>query len=191
MTQKWVKPSRWYYGLAGLVLAIGLVLYAILVANLMGSLERVVVPGQHELNLSEPGGYTIFHEYQSSVAGQRYSTEPDTSSNLDYSLTAEATGETVPLSQATIESTYSFRRRAGTSVFTFTIDTPGTYILSAEYPASAAGSETVLSIGSGYIRQFFMTLIGALAIQYVTVLSSIVILVSTFVRRRIALKRRA
>ena len=72
-----VTPSRWYYVLAGVVLAAGLAGFSLLLFNglssLTGGLSQMVVPGQHELVLSETGGYTVFHEYQSVVGNKVYS----------------------------------------------------------------------------------------------------------------------
>lgn len=46
------------------------------------SLTRIVVPGEAELDLTEPGSYTIYHEHRSVVDGQVFSSTADISSLL-------------------------------------------------------------------------------------------------------------
>ena len=63
MGSQTIKPSRWYYGLAALVVLVGvasmvLVLYKY-VSGITKSLTQVVAPGKAEITLSEPGTYTI------------------------------------------------------------------------------------------------------------------------------------
>ena len=54
----------------------------------------------------------------------------------------------IALEAAEADVDYDFGDRAGTLVLAFSIDTPGTYVLKAGYPAGAPGPETVLAIGS-------------------------------------------
>ncbi|MDP6542811.1 MAG: hypothetical protein QGH60_02405 [Phycisphaerae bacterium] len=78
MSETEVKPSGWYYVLAGLVLAGGIAGFALFLfsglTDLSGGLTQMVVPGEHELTLSEAGDYTVFHEYRSVVGSKVYST---------------------------------------------------------------------------------------------------------------------
>jgi hypothetical protein len=188
-----VKPGRWYYVLAGLVFGAGLAAFGVLIfsglSSLTGGLTQVVVPGQHELILPETGAYTVFHEYRSVVGNKMYSMAPGGISGLQCSLASKATGEQIPLSRSTMNSTYSMGSRSGASVFGFRIDSPGTYVFSAQYPPGEEGPEAVLSVGHGFVKQLLVTILGGLAIMFGTVGAAAAIAVTTFVKRRRARNR--
>ena len=188
-----VTPSRWYYVLAGVVLAAGLAGFSLLLFNglssLTGGLSQMVVPGQHELVLSETGGYTVFHEYQSVVGNKVYSMAQGGLPGLQCGLSYKATGEQIPLSQSAVNSTYSMGSRSGVSVFNFRIDSPGTYVFSAQYAAGEEGPEAVLSVGHGFVKQLLVTIFGCLAVMFGALGATAAIAVITFVKRQRARKR--
>lgn len=193
-----VKPSRWYYVLACLVLGTGLTGFVWFLfsglSSLEGGLTQLVVPGDHELTLSEMGGYTVFHEYQSVVGNKVYSMAQGGLSGLQCSLAFKATGEEIPLSESTTNSTYSMGSRSGVSIFDFRIDSPGTYVFSAQYfPGEEGpgeeGPEAVLSVGHGFVKQLLVTILGGLGIIFGAMGAAAAIAVITFVRRRRARKQ--
>ena len=188
-----VKPSRWYYVLAGLVLGAGLAGFGVLLlsglSDLTGGLTQMVVPGQHELTLSETGGYTVFHEYQSVVGNKVYSMAQGGLSGLQCGLASKATGEEIPLSRSTMNSTYSMGSRSGVSVFDFRIDSPGTYVFSAQYPPGEERPEAILSVGHGFVKQLFVTILSGLGIMLGTVGAAAAIALITFRKRRRAQKQ--
>ncbi len=188
-----VKPSRWYYVLAGLVLGAGLAGFGWFVlsglSGLTGALTQVVVPGRQELNLSETGEYTIFHEYRSVVGNQVYSMARGELTGLRCNLRCKETGEEIPLSPSAMTSTYSLGSRSGVSVFDFRIDSPGIYVLSALYPVGEEGPETVLSVGHGFVKQLLVTVFGGLGIMFGAGVAAVAITVITYVKRQRAHKQ--
>ena len=73
-----VQPSIWYYGLAVLIIIVGFVAFAGYLfsgASSIGSgMMQMTAPGNAEMNLKEPGEYTIYYESQSYFNGSVYNT---------------------------------------------------------------------------------------------------------------------
>jgi hypothetical protein len=110
--------------------------------------QWAVVPGSAELDLGV-GHHRIYHEHESVIDGQRIRS-PRSLPPLDITLTSAATEEEeeeeevaldVPSARYSYESDFP-TRRAGYSILSFDITTPGRYVL------RATGSEqrVVLSI---------------------------------------------
>lgn len=188
-----VKPSGWYYVLAGLVLVAGISVFVVFLVNgLLGLSEgmtQMVVPGRHELKLSEAGDYTVFHEHQSVIGNKVYSTGRSGISGLQCSLRSKQTGAEIPLAPSTMNSTYSMGSRSGVSIFGFSIDSPGEYVFSAQYPPGREGPQAVLTVGHGFVRQLLTTILGGLGIMFGSILAAVAITVITYVKRRKARRR--
>ncbi len=188
MSETRVKPSGWYYVLAGMVLVgsiTGFVLF--LVSGLTGlsdSLTQIVVPGERELTLKEAGDHTVFHEYRSVVGNKVYSTGKGGSSGLRCTLRSKATGREIPLSPSSMNSTYSMGSRSGASIFDFSIDSPGDYLFAAQYPPGQDGPETVLSVAQGFVKKLMVTILGGLGMMFGGLGLATAIAVITFVKRR-------
>jgi len=176
-----VRPNRWYYLLAGAVFGAGLAGSVLLlfwgISSLIGGLTQMVVPGQHELNLSKTGKYMVFHEYRSVVGNTSYSMAPGGLSGLQCTLSSKATGEQIPLSRSrsTMKARYSMGSRSGVLLLNFRVLSPGTYVFSAQYPAGQEGASGVLSVGHGYGKQGLVIILGCLAIMYGTTVGAIAI----------------
>ncbi|MFC1926234.1 hypothetical protein ACFLWV_00590 [Chloroflexota bacterium] len=175
-------PSRWHYAIGIGIITVGFVVFMVfLFTSLIGSIPeiQVVVPGEHELNLAESGKYTIFYERQSVVDNKIYST--GSVSGMLVKVESKDTSEDVTLYSLSMTSSYKSGGREGQSVLEFEIETPGTYILTADYDAGITGPELVLAIGlfdvSGTILQSLGIFLGSLAIGGF-------ILIRTFVKRR-------
>lgn len=188
-----VTPSGWYYVLAGLVFVAGSVGFGLFLfsglSGLSGGLRQMVVPGQHELTLSGAGDHTVFHEYQSVVGSKVYSTGQGGIAGLRCSLSSKATGQEIPLSPSTVNSTYSVGSRSGVSIFDFSIDSPGDYLFSARYPAGQEGSQAVLTVARGFVEKLLVTILGGLGMMFGGLGIAIAIAVITFVKRRGARRR--
>jgi hypothetical protein len=186
MIEDEIKPSRWYYGLAGLVFAAGWVLFAlVLFKNLSGladKLRQVVVPGNVELTLSKPGKYTIYYEYRSVVGTRIFSTQ-ESLPGLQCRLVSRATGSSIPLSPVAVSSSYTVGGRSGVAVFDFTIDRAGAYELSTAYPVGREGPEVVLAIGQGFTRGILIAVFGGLATVFGSMGGAVAIAVITFLKR--------
>ena len=181
-----LKPSWWYYVVAGVVMAAGVTWFTwFLLTGLTGlatDMTQMVLPGEHELELSEAGTYTVFHEYKSVVDGKVYSTAGDLS-NLYCTLVAVSSGKEMPLPRSTMNSTYSLGTRAGASVFECQVNEPGKYVFSAAYPNGRTEPEVVFTIGHGFTRSLLTIIFGSMGIMGGSFILAAVIAVITAIRR--------
>ena len=186
-------PSRLFYALAALVGAAGLAYFAVFLVQGIGELSfgmtQVIVPGEQEIVLPEPGDYTIFHEYESVVDGKVYS-GPAGLAGMQCTLRSKATGSTVPLEKPAGQSTYTINDRSGTSVLAFTIDEPGTYVLTGEYGPNERGPDAILAIDHGFIGKLTTLIFGAMGIFFGTGICTTAIAVITYMLRNNASRRK-
>ncbi len=159
-------PTRIGYLISVVVFGIGIiggialvVVFALGIIRLGSDLERVVVPGSQELELSETGTYTIFYEYESTVGGVDYSTG-STPPNLRIEIERVDDGADIPVRSAGFSTNYDLWDRAGESIRRFDVDRPGTYLITAEYADGSDGEEIVLAIGEG-VGRGILTSVGA------------------------------
>ena len=110
--------------------------------------QRVVVPGSAELRLDKPGQYTIFHEYRSTIDGKSYDASLDLTA-LEVTVKVKDTGQPVQMVQAWRREKYNAMSRAGYSVYFFTIDRPGTYLLDCRYTKEMPPAVLAVSTGVG------------------------------------------
>lgn len=176
-------PSRLWYLFALLVFvagfaAMGVFLFTQL-SGLGDDLVQIVVPGEAELAL-EPGHHTIFHETRSTFEGRLYRSEGI--AGLGVVLISSA-GEPVALSSSA-RGTYEFSGRRGVAVFSFAIEEPGTYRLSASYGEGVDGPETVLAVGKAFLGGLVFTVLGAIAIVFTCAGVAVAIAMRVFVKRR-------
>ncbi len=183
------------YLLAAVMFAGAVAAIAWAVPNFVGGIGemagvQIVVPGTTEVTLDKPGNYTLSHEYQSVVNGKRYSTR-GAISELECTLRSRATGREVPLSPMSYTSTYNIGARSGMGIYSFKIDSAGTYELDARYPEGTTGPEAVLSIGQfgGMLRGMAGFMIGLL-LAFFLFIGSVAIFVVTLILR-ITRKRKA
>jgi hypothetical protein len=178
-------PSRLWYAASAAIVLIGIALgVAFLWPRLAGlgdDFVRVVVPGAHEIELPEPGSYTIFHEPTGTIDGVLYSASDV--SGLRVALST-AGGDEIALDPAAVSSRYSFGGRTGFSVFGFEIAEAGTYRLSASYDDGRTEPSTILAISSGFVGKLVTTILGFMAILLGSILLAVGIGITTFVRRR-------
>jgi len=193
----------------GIIVLIGgpAVASAILFSTIFSSIDsmaaeipsiQVVVPGSSDITLTQSGKYTVFYEYQSMVGNRIYSTGEDIP-DIQVNLVSNDTGAEIPLSSASVTSTYTIGSRSGIGLFDFVIDQPGAYELSASYPAvlgqqQEQGPEIVLAIihGSAVEKLFgsiMGTVAGALAIVFIPFVAGVAIIIITFIKRRKARAR--
>jgi hypothetical protein len=96
-----------------------------------------------------------------------------------------------------VNRTYTIGSRSGIGLFDFAIDQPGTYELSASYPAvqgQQQSPEIVLAvIHSSAVEKLFGTIMGtvagALAIVFIPFVAGVAIIIITFIKRRKASTR--
>ncbi len=181
-------PSRWWY-VFGLFLGVcGFVfMAAFLVPRVLAmgdGLQQVVMPGVAQLQLRETGRYTIFHERETIVNNEVYSSP--TVSGLRVKVTAVSHARAVAVSPASVSSNYNIGGRSGRALLMFDVDQVGTYRIEGGYRNGAATPRVVLAIGHEYVGDLLTTIFGALAIAFTGVLSGVVVAVMTWRKRRAA-----
>jgi hypothetical protein len=178
--------SKAGYFLAPIPLIAGLALAGWLVwteiAMLQNALTRVVVPGTSVLTLDEPGTYTIFHEADSVVDGKLYSAADI--AGLRISVTDEANTQAIAVSVPSVSSSYSIGGHSGKSVLAFDIAQPGRYRLSASYSGGRSEPQTVLAVGHGFFGRLFGTIFGAIGAVFAGFAVALVLVLTTYFRRR-------
>lgn len=178
-------PSRWYYGLAGLILVIGIGIFAFFlytsIRDMADPLIQVAIPGEQELTLSEPGKYTIFHEYRSTFGGVIHFSE--SLSGLQCALLSKDSEEEIELSSPSGSTRYSFGGREGYAILEFRIDTPGEYHFSAWFPEEQKEKKAILAIGHGFVKKLVGTIFTSIAILFGSIGLAIAITVITAIKR--------
>ena len=203
-----LKPSRWFYVIGIVILIVGpavssAVLFSSVfsnVGNMAAELQstQVIVPGSGDITLQQTGKYTIFYEYRSVVGNRIYSTGEDIP-GIQVNLVSKESGDEIPLSSTSVNRTYTIGSRSGIGLFDFAIDQPGTYELSASYPAiqgqqQEQSPEIVLAvIHSSAVEKLFGsimgTVAGTLAIVFIPFAVGVAIIIITFIKRRKASAR--
>ncbi|MBX9775821.1 MAG: hypothetical protein K2Y71_15685 [Xanthobacteraceae bacterium] len=180
-------PGRRWYVVAAVIALAGWTAMALLLVSRIGDstgrMMRVLVPGQTDLMLKEPGTYTIFHEYQSTFEGRVY----DVATVSGLIVTVRAGGAVIPLVATKAGTRYRVGSLAGRSLFDFEVRTPGTYQISASYDGGRKEPQTVLAIDRGFVGDLVMTILGALALALGGMGIAVAISVVVFLKRRRAL----
>ena len=175
-------PSPWLYAIGPAVIAItsaaAIALFVLGIMN-MAPQTRFVVPGSHELELKR-GTYTVFYEYHSSVDGVAYSTG-EYLDDMVVMVRSEDGTEVVPVEDTSMSTNYEIGSRAGTSMFEFHIDEPGTYVLTALYEDGSTRPSVVLAVGRFSILKI---LIPAVPLGLGGFVVGALILTGVFVNRR-------
>ena len=179
-------PSRWYYGLAVLVMFAGMALFVVTIwkglSAATSKLQQVAAPGQTEITLGERGEYTVFYEFKS-VMDKRVYSSSESVPGLEFKLVSKSTGAEVELKPTSVNSTYAIGGRSGKSIFDFQIDQPGVYVLTTAYPRGREGDDVVLAVGNGFTGGIFKTVVGGIAVMFGSIILSILIAVMTAVKR--------
>lgn len=179
-------PSRLWYVAAAAILLIGVALgVSFLVPRITGMGDdfiRVVVPGEHEIELTEAGSYTILHEPSGALDGVVYAANDI--SGLRVSLVSSTTGAEIRLESSTVSSRYSAGGHTGFSIFGFDVAEPGPYRLIGAYDDGRSDPSTILAISHGFVRKLLTTILGTIAIFFASAGIALAIGLTTFVRRR-------
>ena len=187
LEQSRIQPGRWWYAFAVLILLAGFACFLAYVVSLFTgdrfTLQRVVVPGTHQLEFPETGKRVIFHEHQSVIDGVVFSTGNAAISGLECILRpADATGE-IPVSPVFGNVTYNAGRHSGKAILKFRISQPGTYTLTAEYSDASQAPQIVLAIGANPVRKIVLAIAVCILLLVGPFLVSAVIFGITLYRR--------
>lgn len=154
-------PSALWYVLGATLIAAGVGIFAVVlwqgITHIADGLTQVVVPGSADLRLPKPSEYTIFLERESVVNGRIYSTK-GAISGLHCEVHSKETGDSIPLHQPSMSTTYTVGGRSGESVLAFRIDRPGSYEISCGYDEGYVGPEAVVAVGSEVGSGIFRTI---------------------------------
>jgi len=171
----WVLgPLLW---VAGVAIAFGIGFFAI--SGIGENAVRMLAPGTREIACDEPGTYTIFHEYESDFGGKVYS-QAKGSVDLRCTVTRKDDGQPVSVHHPA-HVTYNYGSREGVSVWAFTVDTAGPYVVTVE-----SDEEAVVMIDKGLLGSALGAAGGVCAgvgIAGLAFVAGSVILIVTIVRR--------
>lgn len=180
-------PSKWWYILPSILFIIAFAFvfnFVLTIISISDKEEGFVVPGSYELVIEEPGTYTIFHEYQTTIDGKYYDNDEDIS-GMSIILENKADGSIIEL-RAPANSNYSYNGRQGTSVAAFKVREPGTYILSAEYE-NGQGPDVVLTVSEDFVKSIMLSLgsiFAGIGFVILSIISFIVILIIRITRKK-------
>ncbi len=108
-------------------------------------MTRLVVPGSVAFDLDKPGKYTIFRDADGKWHGLKLPEE------LQVRLVDEANGAPVNLVNASGNLSYSIPGHVGASIFTFIVDHPGRYRLTAESRDGRTSPTAILAVDRGML----------------------------------------
>lgn len=171
----------------GIIGIIGFIFFVIFLFNQIKEQApkiRIVVPGTHEIELTEPGEYTIFYEYRSVIDSKVYMTGEALPAELLVSIYHISGNIEVDLKQPSMDNTYNIGGRAGVSLLEFDIDEPGTYMVNARYAGIIEKPDIVLAIGQ---FRLFGVIFGAIAIFFASLICTItgcIIVLVTYLKSR-------
>lgn len=172
-----VKPSGWWFALAGLIPVAGIVVAVVIFVvglaayvDRIDDFQRVEVPGSEAITLRE-GSYSVYQEFGGAADGGAFGT----GALVEIS---GPSGEEVDLDPYDTSVTYTTSGEEGIAMSSFRADTSGEYTVSTEGP----GYVTV-AIGPGLGRGLVTTILGAFAVGGLSVLAGIVIAVVVGIRR--------
>jgi len=189
-----INTRRLWYGAAILVLMLGCLTSAIITISTLSSypslisaaykspLRKVEVPGEVEIDLSRRGAYGVYLE----AAHVPIEGPPA----LDCNLNSKTSGDDIPLVPDYVPTNrYETQDdRVGVLIYSTTVDDPGLYRLSCEYPDGRARSKLMLAIGPNYFFEFLRvawklggSILGGAAVLIGSVVLSFLIALLTFI----------
>jgi hypothetical protein len=177
-----LRPARFWYWVAGalavaavLWFALGLFLGFRSVNRQVEGFQRVPIPGQAEVSLDEPGGYTLYYE------GLGASDEQAAIPSFNVSLVPVGGGQEVSIRDYGGSATYDFAGHAGRALGTFRIEAPGRFLLQTEGEPRGAEANVAVgtSVGPAILRTVILTIAGSL----ILLLAGAVLAVVVAVRR--------
>ncbi|MEW6262632.1 MAG: hypothetical protein AB1641_06090 [Thermodesulfobacteriota bacterium] len=154
--------------LAGLIILAGVAGFVYhLFTGLTGltqGIVRVQAPGRQEIQLDEPGQYTIFLEVSPGAEAQAVEYE-DLLKGLHLRLET-LSGQAIKLGQVRGSSTYDLEGRRGVSLMQFEITSAGRYRFLADYEKSTPARPATLTMIQGFAAKLTRVIIIGLAIMF-------------------------
>jgi hypothetical protein len=191
-----LRPSRYWYLVAGGLLAVAVVCLTAAVIGMFSwdrqiqNFQRVRVPGEGVVTLTQPGRYVLYVETRGTCCswtiGSQNTALAGWSMHLAMGL-AGGGGQETPVSSWTgVPESYGVGGHQGLTAMSFTITTPGMYLIETGdvHPASV----TDLAVGRNILRATLLPLV-LLVAGLAALLGAVVAFVFTAVRRRQARRR--
>ena len=183
-SQQSAGPSALFIVLGILIIGVGVTSFIFMIYNTvtkLGDVEPLIVPGEHRLELDEVGTYDIFLEYNSVIDGEVYS-NPQGVPGLTFLVRVAETGTEVPVARPNANLTYNLGSRSGSAILNFTIDEPGTYLLSATY-STEAGPPAVITVIHEFGQGLLTSILGGIAILMVCLGLGLAMIIIVAVKR--------
>lgn len=124
-------------GVLGLVAGTGMLIYSVL--SLIGSFQPVAVmesPGAVQIQIDEPGVYTLWHDHDTTHNGVTVSHEPGLPPGFDYVLARDSDQFQFQLTPSRARTTLSTPGRNSVGVGTFQPDRAGSHTLHIAGPGA-------------------------------------------------------
>jgi hypothetical protein len=176
-----VTPGRKWYIIAALMILAGVFLIpAAIVIPLLSAPKPVpfIVPGSHPFNLTTPGEFVLWHNYDTIFEGKTFSSNalPGGLQMQLSNITARTVVPLVPNQSTTVSSRSDARR----SVATFTVTNSGQYLLSVQ----GAAPEMVFSFGKAMFANMAAGVIATIVLAPTLLISGLAIGVWALITRQ-------
>src|SRR5215831_4980567 len=191
-----LRPSRYWYLVAGGLLAVAMVCLAAAVIGMFSwdrqiqDFQRVRVPGEGVVTLTQPGQYVLYVEALGACCSWALGSQDTPLAGWSMRLVmglAGGGGQETPVSSWTgVPEGYGVGGHQGLTAMSFTITTPGIYLIETRdvHPASV----TDLAVGRNILRATLWPLV-LLGAGLAALLGAVAAFVFTAARRRKAWRR--
>ena len=167
------RPSGWWFVVAGVLAFVGVAVGVVVIvrgavgfADRVEDFDRSAMPATLEVEIDDPGGYSIYHEYDG-FSSVEYRERPDVE-------VTDPSGDDVVLRRYSSTVTYDVSGHDGVGVYTFRADEPGTYRVEASMPVSDSDLD-VIAVGRGLGSGLAVAIVSGLALIGLGLVGGIVI----------------
>jgi hypothetical protein len=190
-----LRPSRYWYLIAGGLLAVVVVCLTAAVIGIFSwdrqiqDFQRVAVPGQGEVTLTQPGQYVLYVETPGSCCSWTLGSQDTPLAGWSMRLAmgpANGSRETPVSNWTGAPESYGVGGHQGLTAMSFTITQPGTYLIDTRDVRPAAVTD--LAVGRNILGPTLRPLV-LLVIGLAALLGAVVSFVFTAARRRRARRR--
>jgi hypothetical protein len=178
VANRMVRPSGWWFVAAGAIALVGIGIgIAVAVTTFLDWMDRVdafdrtSVPGSVSVEITDPGGYSIYHESDDFGRDPAFLPEPEVE-------VLDPSGAEVPLDRYSASVTYSTGSHDGRGLFTFDADETGVYEVTA-----SGDPGSVVAVGRGVGDDLLPGLLAGIAIGVAAPLAGGVMAIVVGIRR--------
>jgi hypothetical protein len=187
MTKEKDSPSGWWYaGAVIFLLVCALLVGQYVYSGIAGLAENLIsmqVPGTQEILLARPGKYNVLYD-GSLVVGQKVNAAFIGPAGLRCTLVSKVSGAYVTVSSASVTIAHGENGSDVKALFSFSVDTPGTYLFSSSYPPGREGLQTVLSVGQDFAGNSIGWILSGIVIMLAPLAISLWVILVTYRKRR-------